>query len=109
MTEDEMKQTWCPEARVICATVTATAVKFPGGQGPLNRYQVPVGHQEMMPGGALCLGRQCSAWRWDDVPNPAYAEYRRTHGAGLIVFHDEAPPSTIKSATDGHCGRAGRP
>lgn len=101
MTEDEMKQTWCPDARLNRP-----------GSSPMayNRILEPHDPPGFVPNGTRCLGRQCSSWRWDDVPNPAYAEFRKKHSSlSLMVDWSTSPPATLKSTTDGHCGRAGRP
>lgn len=95
MTEAEMKQTWCPDARAESGPdEETTANRAPGNKPDID---------------CLCLGRQCSAWRWDDVPNPAYAEWRKTNEWRVMADWATAPPPTIKSTTDGYCGRAGRP
>ncbi len=97
MTEDEMKQTWCPDAR---------AAAYSAGSPTMNRGQRGEPDED-----CLCLGRRCSAWRWERVPNPAYAEWyaqRSTNGLMTTDWHT-APPSTIRSTTDGYCGRAGAP
>lgn len=99
MTEDEMKQTWCPHLRVAgegLGIPAANAVVAPGGRGVILRS------------GFNCLGRGCSQWRWDDVPNPAYAEHIEKNRHVMLTYGMGAsPPATLKSATDGHCGRAG--
>ena len=94
MTEDEMKQTWCPDARAAAHDGVGAPTLNRGGGGVPDPY-------------CLCLGRQCSAWRWDDLPNPAFIEWRRQHSWTASVLGVEEPPQTIKSTTDGYCGRGG--
>lgn len=94
MTEDEMKLTWCPDARAPANTA---------GSQAMNRTLSGKWQH------TLCLGRQCSAWRWDPVPNPAYVEWRLTNSWAGTMLAEEPPPATLKSTTDGYCGRAGRP
>ena len=98
MTEQEMMQTWCPDAR-------ATAIDGVGNAG-VNR-----GEDDDHMSYCLCLGRRCSSWRWERVPNPAYAEWyaQRSNNGLMTTDWHTAPPSTIHSTTDGYCGRTGAP
>lgn len=61
MTEDEMKKTWCPHARVADLIILGT-----GNPGAINKW---------MEGGkivhAKCLGSACSQWRWESAPDIA--------------------------------------
>lgn len=95
MTEDEMKQTWCPDARFVDAAQTATG-EFVGDQQSWNRrrYISNTGMVETCL--THCLGRQCSAWRWEPL------------SAGMIGPSGPANDQQ-RSDTHGYCGRAGRP
>lgn len=51
-----------------------------------------------------CAGSRCMAWRWADIPNPAWRP------PNLMYQPDPLGNSlTIKSDTEGFCGLAGRP
>lgn len=92
MTEQEMLQTWCPHTQLVERD---------------DRSLISSGAYEgFRPhGSAFCLGRRCSQWRWDDIPNP---EYEREQTNSLSSFGSRIP-RTIKSTTDGRCGLAGEP
>ena len=93
MTEDEMKKTWCPDARVDASDDNAPSY---------NRFRPADG----IPAGAMCLGRQCSAWRWDKVEHAIAPEGQpASTWPDLAVFH---PPERLL-IRHGYCGRAGRP
>lgn len=67
MTEDEMKQTWCPDARV-----DSTGSNRPNA-GP---------NVDVSAGWPPCIGRGCSQWRWRDMsdPNLARPDLAQHHG-----------------------------
>lgn len=91
MTEDEARTRWCPFARIADGE-PPVAVNRPEPYGDVPK----------------CLGSFCMAWRWDDIPNPEYDRQRHVFQGGLYPI-PLAPPMTVKSDTDGHCGLPGRP
>ena len=51
-----------------------------------------------------CSGSMCMAWRWADIPNPAWRPPNLMHQPDPL-----GNSLTIKSDTEGYCGLAGRP
>lgn len=90
MTEDEMKQTWCPDAMVISINM-----------GAGNRPHPQGAHTPEFRAMCLCLGRQCSAWRWELTD----AGKRMLDMEGLDVLVQKSAPNKLH----GYCGRAGAP
>jgi len=103
MIEQEAKTKWCPYARVR-GFATEAAVNRPFKGLPSDHVDADIPDVD-----CRCIGSACMAWRWDDVPNPAYADYRKRRAGMMSMGYEEAPDPTIKSDTDGHCGLAGKP
>lgn len=77
MTEQEMKQTWCPHVRVPDLITGGFAPNRDAKGGFDNRHS--------------CYGRVCSQWRWEKVEGPVV----------------DGKPTQAQSETDGYCGLAG--
>lgn len=93
MTEEEMKKTWCPDAR--CA---------PGGYNRDADGGRATGH---------CLGSQCSAWRWT-TSEPCVEVHAGDPKHTFIVDTLQVARSRNYAVVrilprHGYCGRAGRP
>lgn len=104
MTEEEMKKTWCPHARIACVI---------GGEGiqpDITSFNTTA---KGIPKAAMCLGSSCSQWRWDAsadrsvVQNgdgttyAAHPDMIQKYGAEKKVIRHEP--------RHGYCGLAGRP
>ena len=98
MTEEEMKQTWCPDARVA-----------EDDSPPYNRlWRKP----DAVPVGAQCLGSKCSAWRWQ--ANEPKCEVHAGDPARPFITTTELAQRRLYTVIrvlprEGYCGRAGRP
>lgn len=100
MTEEEMKKTWCPHARVVII------VEFDGKFIPVagNRVikseivDLHSGEDRANPSSARCLGSTCSQWRWE-------SEIETDHDNRGYVSGRYKTYSSI----DGYCGLAGKP
>lgn len=101
MTEDEAKRNWCPFARSVKATNrTGGGIDVNGAQPSLNRYTLDDG--VALPGGSLCIGSRCMAWRWDY----AWASSTEEGQGGDLVLR--LKPLSGKPRM-GWCGLAGKP
>jgi hypothetical protein len=70
MTEQEMKQTWCPHARV------------PGYDYEGNYNGTSINRPENTAPWPKCIGRGCSQWRWTISPMQAESRPSKTEPSG---------------------------
>jgi hypothetical protein len=64
-TEEEMKKTWCPDARVLhVRDDTKVATGLPSYNRVSNK-DTRAGRQDNAAAGSTCLGSGCSQWVWE--------------------------------------------
>jgi len=109
MTEEEMKQTWCPHVRVIIGPVRRGAHIDQGLVG--NAYD-----ENRISKETRCIGSGCSQWRWGEKPRELVSSVAREGWEHIPAEESEdgveswvEPLSAWKARWQGYCGLAGKP
>lgn len=96
LTEQEAKQKWCPQARVVPAIMRDGHMVRSADVPAHNRVQeqgIPDDEQPTTHAAMNCMGPACMAWRWETRVTP--------------VQHLEIDP--VEKTGRGWCGIAGKP
>lgn len=64
LTQDEAKTKWCPQARVISATVVSGIAYLTPAIPPHNRVQEPAATEATLHASHMCIASECAMWNW---------------------------------------------